>query len=562
MIPSTIGVKYDTVTTVVVQDSLKMFVGEEVLKLLLDENFQASWDDLYARCPWATVFQSRPFVATWYQVYQNEYLPITITYELQGKLKGLLTIAKDKSGLISGAGKNHAEYQVWLSTETDSGHFITGALLEVKKRFPESGIQFKYMPGNVSLAWLETHKVWRRRCLVEVVKQPLLRINDVSLTNELKKKSNRYKINRLKKIGGLRFERITDGQIFASVFDELALQYDFRKSAMYNITFFRNGMLAKQFFLSLFEKNLLHATVLKLKDEIIASTIGTIGRTKCMHFTGINTHSFFYAKSSPGSLQLLMLSKLLAEEGIEVFDLTPGTDHYKEILANDHTIAYKLTVGIAYKQLIKKMGFTLIDISKKSAAALGIKRSFLKKIKWKFFLLKNKITPVLKQGFSVLNNGAFKLLQKNKKYCIAVTALDFHSSDLIDIQKDSLSDLMKFEETSTKPTRWQFHAEAMRRFEEGEHCFSWADDNQLLYCVWFRSSMPADSKQKKSDMPPEKCVLLYEIYCHPAGIGMLPVFLKAAAFKTAAECSGQQVYALATNNTFSRALETSGFWAA
>src|SRR5688572_2416933 len=168
MMPSTISVKYNTVATVVVQDTLKMFVGEEVLKLLSDEKFQASWDDLYERCPWATVFQSRPFVSTWYQIYQNEYLPITITYKLQGKLIGLLTIAKDKSGLISGAGKNHAEYQVWLSTETDSGNFITGALLEVKRRFPESSIQFKYIPGNVSLAWLETDRVWRRHCLVQL----------------------------------------------------------------------------------------------------------------------------------------------------------------------------------------------------------------------------------------------------------------------------------------------------------------------------------------------------------------------------------------------------------
>jgi CelD/BcsL family acetyltransferase involved in cellulose biosynthesis len=392
MIPSTIGVKYDTVTTVVPQDTLKMFVGEEVLELLLDEQFQASWDDLYERCRWATVFQSRPFVATWYQMYQNEYLPITFTYEFQGKLKGLLTLVKDKSGLISGAGKNNAEYQVWLSTETDSGHFIAGALLEVKKRFPKSSIQFKYIPGDVSLAWLENDKVWRRHCLVEVVKQPILKINEVSLNNnELKKKHHKYKINRLKKLGELRFERITDAQVFASVFDELALQYDFRKSAMYNITFFRNGVLAKEFFLSLFEKNLLHVTALKLNDEIIASTIGTIGKNKCMHFTGINTHSFFYAKSSPGILQLLMLSKLLAEEGIEIFDLTPGTDYYKESLANEYAIVYKLTIDTAYKQVLKKMGFALSDFSKKSATALGIKRSLLKKIKWQFSLFKLKI---------------------------------------------------------------------------------------------------------------------------------------------------------------------------
>ena len=36
---------------------------------------------------------------------------------------------------------------------------------------------------------------------------------------------------------------------------------------------------------------------------------------------------------------------MLAEEGVDVFDLTPGADGYKDTLATDYTIAHTLSIG-------------------------------------------------------------------------------------------------------------------------------------------------------------------------------------------------------------------------
>jgi hypothetical protein len=82
----------------------ELLMGPPVLKLLEDASFLEEWGRLYAACPWATVFQSPSFVTTWYRVYGPAHLPILIKTENAGKLTGLLTLAKDKKGLITGAG--------------------------------------------------------------------------------------------------------------------------------------------------------------------------------------------------------------------------------------------------------------------------------------------------------------------------------------------------------------------------------------------------------------------------------------------------------------------------
>ncbi len=561
MITSAVNTRRSKAVVIQERNVLRTFVGDDVLNLVSDEAFEGSWQDLYKQCEWATVFQSPAFVATWYQVFYQEYLPIAVTYEVNGKLNGILTLAKSKSGLIFGAGETHAEYQGWLATEQDSEVFIVKALAEVRKHFPKSAIQFKYIPGKTSLQWLRQDKKWRRSCLLEVVKQPLLIIDAVSMSNEIRNKHNRHKINQLKRVGELKFERITDSALFTSVFDDLILQYDFRKSAMYNITFFQDGGLSKNFFLKLFEKNLLHATVLKLNEEIIASTIGTNGKNNCYHLKGVNTHSLFYSKNSPGYLHMLMLGELLAKEGVEIFDLTPGADAYKGNLATDYSQVYKLTIDRSYKQVLKRTKITLVDIIKKSATAVGIKRLLLKKTKWQLFRFINKIALIVKQGLFVTGREGVNALQTSKKYVVDTSTLKLSSEEeLVSLKKNSLSDLMKFKETKGEATRWQFHAEAMRRFEGRQNCFSWAKDDCLLCCVWYRSSTVYDV-EKDSDAPVRESVELHSIYCYAANLHLLPAFLKAAALQVAAESGRQKLYAVSTSNALHKALEMSGFHA-
>src|SRR5687767_11402528 len=76
-----------------VSSAVELLLGEEVFELLSDEAFQTGWDTLYQACPWATVFQSRAFVTTWYRIFQNEYLPVLLKAGPPDQPTGLLTLA-------------------------------------------------------------------------------------------------------------------------------------------------------------------------------------------------------------------------------------------------------------------------------------------------------------------------------------------------------------------------------------------------------------------------------------------------------------------------------------
>jgi hypothetical protein len=87
--------------------------------------------------PLATVYQAKEFISTWYRVYQNKYLPVVVKETKEGKLTGLLTLARNNKGEIVGAGTSQAEYQVWLSQD-DEGRFIKKAITAVKQEFMEA----------------------------------------------------------------------------------------------------------------------------------------------------------------------------------------------------------------------------------------------------------------------------------------------------------------------------------------------------------------------------------------------------------------------------------------
>src|SRR3954453_16474917 len=83
---------------------IEIVTGEKVQSLLSSIEFLNSWDELYNSCSWATVYQGKEFVSTWYKIYHNQYLPIVVKETKSGKLSGLLTLARNKKGVIVGAG--------------------------------------------------------------------------------------------------------------------------------------------------------------------------------------------------------------------------------------------------------------------------------------------------------------------------------------------------------------------------------------------------------------------------------------------------------------------------
>jgi CelD/BcsL family acetyltransferase involved in cellulose biosynthesis len=523
---------------------MQLLSGKEVFCLLEDYRFRESWDQLYATCPWATVFQSHSFVATWYQVYGKEYLPIVIKAERAGKLTGLLPLAKDKNGLITGAGTNQAEYQVWLGTDAGDETFITNALLEINRAFPRFKLQLKYIPAGVSLHFTEKDPIWSRRCFVKTSPQPLMIINDDHLTSELKKKNRREKMNRLKRLGELKFERITDGAAFASVIDELALQSDFRKGAMYNKVAFKTDPLRKEFFLSLFRQNNLHATIITIDDKIISSNVSIWGNGQ-LHLQGINSFDAAYARHSPGIIHFLLLGKLLAQEGVGVFDLTPGADPYKEILATDHSLAYTLSIGNKYHCLRNRVSAWLNHIVKKATAHVGIKPDALKKGKKNIGLYLRKFVQVAKQGFpawfAFLANS---LKRRSKTMKCWVVQKEGDIAGLLNMQKDDLDNLLSFDQRDIRYSQQEFLANAMQRFEEGAHCYSWAEDDRLLGCAWVADLQTSIHEYKFGSATDGFIISLSGLYCHAKGRKGFSRFLRSIANELSPDNTHDKIYIL------------------
>jgi hypothetical protein len=81
---------YKTQNTFKLEAGVKLLAGEGVYELLTNEGFLDAWDALYNKCTWATVFQSRAFVTTWYHTYKQKYTPVLLIESNGSELTGLL----------------------------------------------------------------------------------------------------------------------------------------------------------------------------------------------------------------------------------------------------------------------------------------------------------------------------------------------------------------------------------------------------------------------------------------------------------------------------------------
>jgi Protein involved in cellulose biosynthesis (CelD) len=507
-------------TTVTAPGSqLELLTGQPVIDLLSSPNFQKSWDRLFEACPWATVFQSHSFINAWYQLYRQQHLPILVMATEDGQLKGALpmvllnttdALRGGKGGRITGAGHYDALYQSWLAAPSYAPVFMKQALTKLMKAFPKSPVSFRFIPPETPLNWIKNDAAWRHRSILQSYVRPLINLTDPE-TEKLSRKSHfRNKLNRLKRLGEVQFECIQDLKTFESSLHEMAIMYDFRQSALFNKNHFRDDPSKKQFLLELFKLNLLHVTVLKVNDHIVAAIVAVTGKNGWIHLAGINCHSPFRARFySPGYLHFILLSGQLAAAGNRFFDLTPGYDSYKEELANRHDEVTELiisgSVKFRLKRNLRKWFHARLIASgiRPMTAELNIKRFF-------YLVKRRRIQAVL--GRPVKKQQA---KTKQTRYHIP----SYQCSNLL-LQKDSLTHLLQFEAGKKSGiTRWEFLADAMRRFETGHHCYTWAENDRLLACAWFSYPEATDGAAHTME--------LHHIYIHHSATDRAKQFVQA-----------------------------------
>ena len=115
---------------------------------------------------------------------------------------------------------------------------------------------------------------------------------------------------------------------------------------------------------------------------------------------------------------------------------------------------------------------------------------------------------------SAIKGLAERFRNKRKEELYLIKASDLQSDVKISLQKDNLSDFLEFQTSKEAGlTRWDFLADAMHRFEKGQHCFTWLEAGRLLACGWF--SYSADDNR----------IVLQHIYYHSAAKNRLSSFL-------------------------------------
>ena len=541
-------------------DSFELISGDAVITLLCtDSGFQQSWDLLFDSCPWATVFQNRAFATAWYTTYKHEHCPVLVKQTEKGQLKGILAMAIlrtpanqshniSKGGRITAAGHYEGLYQTWLATPANGDAFISKALTAIMKQFPAHTITLRFTPPGTPMAWLKNDAQWQQYCIVQSHTRPLINLKAAKEEKTFQRKKHfKHKMNRLKRLGEVELETINDVQRFEVALNEMAIMYDFRQSALFNKNPFKEDPVRKDFLIELLRRQLLHVTVLKVNEEIIAAIIA-VGEKDWMYLAGLNCHSPVYARLySPGLLQFIMLAQQMTDEGVHYFDLSPGYDAYKEDLANEHEEVLELVISgkpafRLKKRLRKWVHGRLIAWGKRPMSVeLAIKNyTYLAKHRTPASLIKQLVKRFGKK-------------EKQQRFWLQSYALSQGSK--ITLHKDNIIDLQQFSTAKRSAlTKWEFLSDAVYRLERGQHCYTWVEDGCLMACVWFSCQDVQSSKEDNQET--DNTLEFHKLYYHTTAQDRINCFIKEVI--NAAVNKEKKNYLFTKEKLLSKILDLSG----
>jgi CelD/BcsL family acetyltransferase involved in cellulose biosynthesis/RimJ/RimL family protein N-acetyltransferase len=531
--------------------------GEAALELMARTGFRDAWRSLFRACPWATAFQDAPFVDVWYRCYRSRYAPVVVAGWTDTTLTGLFLLAVSHDGsTLCHVGSHHAEYQVWLSTDD---RFIGAALDALAAMFPGRGLQLLFVPPGVN----DTPPAhWRSRYFRRAIPRPFLATNPAdSVRASLRKKSNKSKLGQLKRRGKYTFERVCNAGAFTALLDEMIPLYELRLGAVHDALPFRNDEMKKGFYQALQrETDLLHVTVMRVDDELIAAHIGT--RTENMLMAGIVAQSPRYARHSVGKLLYFELALLLEHEGVEFLDLTPGGE-YKHRFATHFRDASSVTILFSHSAARRyRLRRRLIDAAKRKGVstetikrAISLTRHTVSHLRPAH--LPVKIAKRLKRA--LWDDVELRLY----RFPLGTAAVPDDGSS---IARDRFEDLACYVPAERwQPTTAVFLQTAMDRLEKGEHCYTYAENGVLAHYGWLverQESTYMEEVGQSWRLPPGSAVL-YGFYTHPRcrGRGLYAAALRRMIRDASARPDLSDIYigVRADNGPSRRVIERVGF---
>jgi CelD/BcsL family acetyltransferase involved in cellulose biosynthesis/GNAT superfamily N-acetyltransferase len=548
---------------------IDVLTGCDADNLIGNTGFHERWKKLYDQCPWGTVYQSEPFVGAWYETYRSQYTPVIVVgLDDEGELVGLLTLAEaTESGQLVVAGRQEAEYQAWLACPRDGNRFIESALQELSKRFPNRTLEFLFLPPNTPVEWVKPGHHWSSRRHIRSLRRGLMTVGDGGETKEaLRKKQN--KINRLKRLGDLRFERLQRPEELEAIFDEFTAYQTFRLKAIHNLTDLEDDPLRKPFYVNMMRRpGLLHVTALRLDDKLVSAQLHVCNKDQVL--LGRITHSPLYAKFSPGTLHMLMLNVELAKQGVPVFDLTPGGE-YKDRYATHYDEVYVLTIFFNRAHCLQyKLKRWLADMTKSALRIFNITPEQTRNAFSTFVDSRRKWSGLKKSSLMLeLFRSLKRSLWRAEEACVYVYDLARRTAapEAQLVKRDHIPDLLAYKPAETwQPSVNRFFKRALERLESGAHVYTRVEDERLEYYGWLiepQGQTPITAIEGRLELPPDSA-LLADFYLHPQARsrGLFQAAL-SQMLRDAAETSGvKQVYVCmsAGDDSIRQAVEEAGF---
>jgi hypothetical protein len=183
------------------------------------------------------------------------------------------------------------------------------------------------------------------------------------------------------------------------------------------------------------------------------------------------------AEHSPGKLHVLQLSELLIQEGIEVLDLTPGGDPWKERFATAHEDAAEVTLyRSGYGRRAAEAAGLVLEWAKRIAARGGVQPVHLRRT-WSAMQPASALSAGRKVSAWVGANRELRIYRSDRALAAA-----FPRDDRV--LRNSVADLVRARNGWTRQSKHAALLTALDRLERGETSFTITIEGRLAHSGW------------------------------------------------------------------------------
>ncbi len=494
--------------------NIQSYRSEEALKLINSDIFVKKWQTLAADLPVYCRMQEAEMLSVWYKHYSVVFEPVIFTaFNDSDELVGFLGMVWDeKKQELRHAG--HPQYHGWLAKPDIEISFLQQVFRYIRNEFPIRNLSWSVLPPGLSVDTFRSALGSDMYMTCQETVSPMWSLQvSTKLKKLLKNKSIKSNFNRYKRLGNFRFEIIDDPEYLRKVLHIAKNQIDFRKEAVNNVLPFKSDPIKIDYYC---EQLLIPETILPvalwLDDQLLSFNMGIMSNNYFQgRVTSFDPSEYRY---SPGTLLFIRLSEYLTEKGFEIFDLTPGSNSYKDRFSDTNVGLHKPTIhfsNIDFKSTLLKQQFVkgsrklLIDKLGFNIQKTRKWQTNLKELPQKINnIRKRKIRVNIKKGISRFNQPKLIHIERSNIPTAPLNAKMVKSQQYEDLQKY----------TGTQPflTRRGLLIDAMKKFAAGEILYSVADDEKLLWYVW-RKKVKGEIKIDKYSIPvQEDGVLLYDLY--------------------------------------------------